>query len=93
MTSVLTRIPEGSPISPIILLLCVKPVFDKPERLYPNVKYPSYIDDVGLVVVGKYEQINCRALEEMATMGFKWRAANAILFDDPKLVLMYYHCS
>lgn len=84
MTPVLTGIPQRSPILPIIFLLYVKPHFNRLEKVYADTKCPRYIDDVGLVVVGKNEETNCRNLEIMAETAFEWGKENAVMIDGPK---------
>lgn len=48
MSLVLTGILRGSPISPIILLVYIKPLFDELEKKYHQAKSPSYVNEVGL---------------------------------------------
>ena len=48
-----TGIPQGSPASPILFLLYIRPLFDKLHTHLPTLWTPSYIDDVAIVVRGK----------------------------------------
>jgi hypothetical protein len=48
-----TGIPQGSPASPILFLLYLRPLFDRLQARHPRIWTPSYINDVALVVTGK----------------------------------------
>jgi hypothetical protein len=48
-----TGIPQGSPASPILFLIYLRPLFDALQSAYPTLWTPSYIDDVALVVHGR----------------------------------------
>lgn len=52
---------------------------------------PSYIDDVGLIVIGKNGRSNCRDLERMANLAVIWGEANALAFNSPKIELLHFH--
>jgi hypothetical protein len=47
-----TGIPQGSPASPILFLIYLRPLFDALQSAHPTLWTPSYIDDVTLVVHG-----------------------------------------
>lgn len=91
MSPVQTGIPQGSPVSPILFLLYRSPLFDELERKHPEARCPSYIDDLGLLVVGKSAIANCQTLQWMATTVVDCQARNALKFDDPKTELMHFH--
>jgi ribonuclease HI len=86
-----TGIPQGSPTSPILFLLYLRPLFDTLNHQLPSVWTPSYIDDVALVVHGPSRPHNARLLEAAAKAAFTWAANNAVLFDDSKTELMHFH--
>ena len=88
---VVTGIPQGSPASPILFLLYLRPLFDILDIEQRMVWTPSYIDDVALVVTGKNQAANCRRLEAAARVAFKWAENNAVAFDDSKTELMHFH--
>lgn len=91
-SAILTGIQQRSPISSIIFLLYVKPLFDQLEKGYRQVKCPSYVDDVELMVVGTHERRKCRTLEKMARTACEWGKSRVVQFDDPKSELMHDHC-
>ena len=85
-----TGIPQGSPTSPILFLIYLKPLFDKLNTIHPSLKVPSYMDDVALVATGRSEKINCKILAEAALTAFRWAEENAVAFDDSKSELMHF---
>ena len=85
-----TGIPQGSPISPILFLIYLRPLFDELNARYPFAQCPSYIDDVAIVVEGRNEIENTRLLGEIARYVFTWADKNAITFDGPKTELIHF---
>src|SRR6202008_1773556 len=90
MQSVETGIPQGSPISPILFLIYIRPLFDRLKSKFPVLGTPSYIDDVGLVYTGRTIKINVRTLQEAAREIFKWAEENAVTFNDSKSELIHF---
>src|SRR5215216_1677464 len=90
MTPIETGIPQGSPASPVLFLLYLRPLFDTLQRNHPLNKCPSYIDDICLMTQGTTAETNSRTLEDMAMTCFEWGQKNAVLFDDSKSELMHY---
>jgi ribonuclease HI len=85
-----TGIPQGSPISPILFLIYIRPLFDRIQSKFPAVGMPSYIDDVGIVYTGKSLKTNSRVLQEVAREVFQWAEENAVTFDDSKSELIHF---
>jgi ribonuclease HI len=89
--AVLTGIPQGSPASPILFLLYIRPLFDAiNSRHGAAIWMPSYIDDVALCVSGPTRVANARLLEDAAQTAFSWAASNAVLFDDSKTEMLHF---
>src|SRR5947209_2919849 len=53
MSGIETGIPQGSPVSPILFLIYLSPLFTLMKQRHPNVCCPSYIDDICLLVEGE----------------------------------------
>jgi ribonuclease HI len=84
-------IPQGSPASPILFLIYLRPLFDALNNAHPTIWMPSYIDDVALVTHGRTREENARALEAAARTAFTWAQDNAVAFDDSKSELLHFH--
>jgi hypothetical protein len=85
-----TGITQGSPASPILPLIYLKPLFDVTNEHHPNIEYPSYIVDIGLSESGKSQKRNAEHLNQVATVVFNWADNNGIIFDDPKTELIHF---
>src|SRR3981081_3028680 len=90
MTPIKTGIPQGSPVSPILFLLYLRPLFTQLDQIHPQITSPSYIDDICLLIQGKSATSNARKLEEAVTTCFNWGNSNAVAFNAPKSELMHY---
>src|SRR6201747_2497036 len=64
MTPIMTGIPQGSPVSPILFLLYLQPLFIQLDQIHPHITSPSYIDDICLLVQGNSATSNARKLEK-----------------------------
>jgi hypothetical protein len=82
-----TGIPQGSPVSPILFLIYLRPLFDVINKHHPNIECPSYIDDIGLIVSGKSQQRNAEHLNQVVKTGAD---NNGITFDGPKTELIHF---
>jgi hypothetical protein len=88
-----TSIPQGSPASPILFLIYLRPIFDALQSAHPTLWTLSYIDDVALVVHGRTREENARALEAATRTTFNWAQANAMACDDSKSEMLHFHQS
>jgi hypothetical protein len=91
MSPVQTGISQGSPVSPILLLLYLRPLFHELKKRQPTTWTPSYIDHVAMVFKGKSKALNARELGRAALIAFQWAAHNAVLFDVSKTELLHFH--
>lgn len=86
-----TGIPQGSPCSPILFLIYLKPLFDELERHKLGLDFPSYMDDVAVIATSPKISDNIKALELAAKIIFQWAQNNAVAFDDSKSELIHFH--
>ena len=91
MTRIDTGIPQGSPVSPILFLIYLSPLFEIMDSQHPDVTCPSYIDDICLMVEGDSPEMNAATLEGAVATCFNWGRQNAVAFDDPKSELMHFY--
>ena len=61
--SVETGIPQGSPVSPILFLIYIRFLFKRLRKEHPQLKFPSYIDDLAIVAEGRDAAGNYKQLE------------------------------
>jgi hypothetical protein len=88
-----TGIPQGSPTSLILFLIYLCPLFDTLQSAHPILWTPRYIDDVALIVHGQTREENAWALEAATHTAFNWAQVNAVVFDDSKSEMLYFHKS
>jgi hypothetical protein len=88
---IMTGIPQGSPASPIIFLIYLRPLFNALQTTHPTIWTPSYIDDVALITHGHTREGNARALEAAAKTAFDWAQNNPVAFDDSKSEMLHFH--
>ncbi|KAE8228115.1 hypothetical protein CF326_g6966 [Tilletia indica] len=82
-----TGLPQGSPLSMILFVLFLSPLWD---TLPPGVRLFGYVDDGGLRVQGPTVEENCRALEEAYATSLEWAEANGLWFDSVKRELIHF---
>lgn len=85
-----TGIPQGSPCSPILFIIYLKPLFDELEHQGLGLQFPSYMDDVALVATSRTLAENVDLLERAAQVTFQWASDNAVAFDDSKSELLHF---
>ena len=64
------KIPQRSLVSFILFLLYLTPLFKELKLNYKTIGYPSYIDDINLVVTNKSEKLNIIGLEKAVELAF-----------------------
>ena len=66
MSGIDTGIPQGSPVSPILFLIYLSPLFTTMNTHHPHITCPSYIDDICLIAEGSTLEENAANLAEAA---------------------------
>ena len=66
-----SRIPQGSPFSPILFLIYIRYLFPK-IRMKFNAHSPSFIDDVEIYDENKTAKQNCKEIEIIVKTAFDW---------------------
>ena len=81
-------IPQGSPISPILFLIYVSELFK--NRSQDDIRTPSYIDDIALVVSSPTVEENCDKLKTAVQELFSLQRECCIQFDLDKSDLIHF---
>lgn len=86
LNSIGCGLPQGSPISPILFMLYIAPLFWLGT---PSTRF-GYADDVGLLAISTDLQTNCIALQTALQEALKWGLAEGITFDPKKSELIHF---
>ena len=86
--SILTGIPQGSPISPILFLIYIRDLFKS-----AIIRFGSYLDDITLTTASKSLKQNIKTLEREVKDIFELGTKNAISFDIEKTELIHFDSS
>lgn len=77
-------VPQGSPVSPILLIIYLSDVFDAIERSMVGIQSLSFADDIGLLVSGHSVKEICDKLQKAAKVAIEWGHDDAVQFDTGK---------
>lgn len=79
-------LPQGSPISPILFMLYIAPLFRVVIRVNPF----GYADDVALLATSSSLEENTERLREALAAALQWGAEEGITFDRSKSELIHF---
>lgn len=77
-------LPQGSPVSPILLLIYIRGVFQAIEATVPGVSTLSFTDDIGIMARGSSVQDACESLQQAGEAAIQWGLINGVQFDPGK---------
>jgi hypothetical protein len=83
--SILTSIPQGSPILPILFLIYIRDLFKS-----ANISFRSYLDDITLITASNSLKKNIKTLEREVKDIFDLGNKNTISFNIDKTELIYF---
>lgn len=85
-TPIQCGLPQGSPVSPILFMLFLAPLFrlGKPKARF------GYADDVALLAIGRDLEANCGLLSKWVQEALDWGLNEAITFDPGKSELLHF---
>jgi hypothetical protein len=86
--SILTGIPQGSPISPILFLIYIRDLFK-----LVNIKFRSYLDNISLTTASKSLKKNIKTLEREVKNIVDLGKKNTISFNIDKTELIHFNNS
>ena len=84
-----TGVPQGSPLSPILFLLYMTPLYEALEK-HGNITVIGFSDDTNLLVAGRDIAANCRYLESAFRVYEDWARTRGLKFAPHKSELMYF---
>ena len=86
ITSIRCGLPQGSPVSPILFMLYLAPLFHMGS---PKARF-GYADDVGLLAISSSLDTNSRTLSDSLQEALDWGTTEGITFDPGKSELMHF---
>jgi len=85
------RIPQGSPVAPILFVTYLSGIFDEVEAAVPGIRGLSFVDDISWWAEGKDDEEVATKLCEAAAAAIEWAAGNGVAFDPGKTEATLLH--
>ena len=82
-------VPQGSPLSPILFILFLRPLYDKLRRS-PNVQVVGYADDTNIIAYARTHTACIRALENAWDTAAEWAYSMGMEFEPAKCELLHF---
>jgi hypothetical protein len=86
ITSIQCGLPQGSPVSPILFMLYLAPLF---HMGIPKARF-GYADDVGLLAISSSLDTNSKRLSDSLQEALNWGSTEGITFDPEKSELIHF---
>ena len=83
-------VPQGSPLSPILALLYLAPLYKRLQERHPHVSIVGFADDTNLLAFGKTPEVTTRQLEEAWATCQAWALTRGIVFAPEKCELLHF---
>ena len=81
---IVTGIPSGSPVSPILFLIYISGVSNKVSETSPLIISLFFVHDLGFIALGSLVKKVVKTLEKAAKAVLKWERLNAVIYDTSK---------
>jgi ribonuclease HI/exonuclease III len=85
-----TGVPQGSPVSPILFLIYLQPMFEMLDAKHPDIDLLSYADDVKISFSSSSVEENITKLTTTTHTLYTWAEENGLEFDDSKTELIHF---
>lgn len=85
-------LPQGSPISPFLFMLFIKPPFQIGSLQAQHGRF-EYADDICQIVASPSLEANIKALEDIAAELQQWGSQEGLLFDLSETEIQYFSYS
>ena len=86
VTTIYCGLPQGSPVSPILFMLYLAPLFHMGT---PKARF-GYADDVALLATSPSLHTNAKTLSDLLQEALNWGSTEGITFDPAKSELMHF---
>jgi exonuclease III len=87
--TVLTGIPQGSPISPMLFLFFNGPLIESCRQSNLPLQIGGFVDDIHLLAYGKNTNITCETLQKAHKLCAKWAKTHGAVFAPQKYELIH----
>lgn len=84
-------VPRGSPLSPILAILFLAPLYRELREAHPGVSVVGFADDTNLLAFGKSAAFNTNQLEAAWRTCLGWANRNGISFAPDKCELLHFN--